>query len=161
MARILCLAQAHAALRPPRARKKAAAPSPKPVTFTILERAPVRLPAHTPVWTALRRHATRQPIIDAEFPGDAFEAHVVGIDQLGPEAVAAIAEMLADRRAAARAAEKDASAADILGKRFDKLFAQEAEWLWIRNLLAAALARASTAGGRARDWRRALLLIDV
>ncbi len=58
--------------------------------------------------------------------------------------------------------EKGAVASDILGRRLDKLFEQEMEWLAIRNLLAAALPRfpAGKASTRRKPPARALLLID-
>ncbi|MEI9900143.1 MAG: hypothetical protein WDN31_08455 [Hyphomicrobium sp.] len=59
----------------------------------------------------------------------------------------------------ALAAEKDAPASDILGKRLDRIFEQELEWLHVRNLLAGAL-RSGGKGGR-RKPARALLLIDA
>lgn len=163
MSRVLCLAQAHGALRAPRARTaRAAKDAPKPVTFTILERVPLRLAAHKPVWDVLRKHAVRQPIIDDAHAEAAFPADVVPVDQLGGEAAMAIASVLAERRAMVLAAEKDAPAGDILSKRLDRLFEQEMEWLALRNLLAAALPRASGAGGKRRKpARRALLLIEA
>jgi hypothetical protein len=163
MPRLLCLAQAHAARKQPRGAAKAARPATKPGVFTVLDAVPVRLAAHTGVWAALRKHATRQPIIDAEHPGETFNAYVIPIDRLGANAVAAIAAVLAERRAANLAAEKGAVPGDILGRPLDKLFAQEMEWLALRNLLAAALA--SRAAGRPAPRRkppaRALLLIDA
>jgi hypothetical protein len=147
---------------PKRSRAKTAATSkaaPKPCSFTILERVPVRDAAHTVVWAGLRKHGTRQQIIDAEHPGDALPAHVVVIDQLGADAVAAISEVLAERRALALAAEKGPSAGDILGKRLDRLFEQELEWLAVRNLLAAALRAGGTSARRKKT--RVLLLVDA
>lgn len=165
MPRLLCLGQPE---KPPTRRRSAAVrkgakAEAKQHTFTILERVPVRLPAHTVIWAGLRKHATRQLIIDAAFPEEAFAAHVVMIDQLSGEGAKAIAEVLAERRAMALAAEKETPAEDILGKRLDKVFEQELEWLAIRNLLATALPR--TAGHKPAARRpkrpRALLLIDA
>lgn len=168
MVRVLCFAQMHAAARQPRAAAKGgkvagkAAAAAKPASFTMLERVPVRLTAHTPVWAALRKHGTRQPIVDAEHPQDSFPAHVVAIEALGADAVAAVAEVLAERRALMLAGEKGGGPADILGRPLDKLFEQEMEWLAIRNLLAAALAGAGTPPrGRKKKPARALLLIDA
>jgi len=160
MPRLLCLAQAHAAAKAPRARSAVVTKAgTKPASFTILEQVPVRLAAHTVVWTALRKHGTRQPIIDAEHPGEAFPAYVVPIDQLGADAVRALAEVLAERRSMALAAEKD-SPLDILAKSLDSVFTQELEWLAIRNLLAAALRTAGRSAKRGRKPARVLLLID-
>ncbi len=161
MTRFLCLAQAHASPKQPRSKsqrtgKDAAA---LPAAFTFLERVPVRLAAQKPVWDVLRKHASRQMIIDDAHKGDAFAADVVLIDRLGGEALASIASVLAERRAMALAAEKDAPASDILGKRLDRIFEQELEWLHVRNLLAGAL-RSGGRGGR-RKPTRALLLIDA
>lgn len=163
MSRVLCLAQAHGALKPERSKRgRAAKDAPKPVAFTVLERVPLRLAAHKPVWDALRKHATRQSIIEDAHADVAFPADVVRVDQLGGEAAMAISTVLADRRAMVLAAEKDVPAGDILSKRLDRLFEQEMEWLALRNLLAAALPRAAgTAGKRRKPQRRALLLIDV
>lgn len=163
MSRVLCLAQAHVAAKPSRAKsKRAAAEAPKPPSFTMLERLPVRLPAHKPVLDILRTHATPQMIVDDAHPKDALKAHVVLVDQLGSEAVISIASALAERRAMALSAEKECSAGDVLTKRLDRIFEQELEWLALRNLLAAALPRTPAAGGKARKPRaRALLLIDA
>lgn len=160
MPRLLCLAQTAGAPKQPRAKSAAASKAaPRPCSFTILERVPVRDSAHTVVWAALRKHATRQRIIDTEHPGEALEAHVVVIDQLGAEAVAMIGEVLAERRTLALASEKGVPASDILGKRLDRLFEQELEWLLIRNLLAAALRPSGKATRRKKA--RALLLLDA
>jgi hypothetical protein len=164
MSRVLCLAQAHAAAKPSRAKSKRAASGegPKPKSFTMLERLPVNLPAHKPVLDILRKHATQQTIVDDAHPKDALKAHVVLVDQLGSEAVMSIASALAERRAMALSAEKDFSGGDVLSKRLDRIFEQELEWLALRNLLAAALPRSPAAGGKARKTRaRALVLIDA
>lgn len=153
MPRVLCLAEAHGAAKQPRSR-----PARKPQTFTLLERVPLRLATHKPVWDALRKHASRLSITDTEHPEEAFSADVIMIDQLGSEALASIASVLAERRAMVLAAEKDAPASDVLGRRLDRTFEQELEWLLIRNLLAVAL---RGAGKSSRGKRtRALLLID-
>ena len=99
-----------------------------------------------------------------EHPEEAFAANVIAIDKLTPEAVAAIATVLAEGRALALGAEKHAPDSDVLAKRLDKLFEQELEWLAIRNLLAAALPRTGgrkPAGKRGKKGARVLLLLDV
>ena len=159
MTRVLCLAQASSA---PRTRAKAAATAKlaaKPSSYTILERVAVREAAHAVVWAALRKHGTRQPIIDAEHTEEPIAAYVVGIDQLGADSMAAIAEILAERRSLTLEAEKDIPASAVLTKGLDRLLEQELEWILIRNLLAAAL-RPNGKSTRRRK-ARALLLIDV
>ena len=163
MPRLLCLGQPE---KPPIRRhsaapRKGAKDGPKLHTFTILERVPVRLPAHGAVWAALRKHATRQLIIDADHPEEAFAVDVLLIDQLSGEALKAIAEVLAERRSLLLAAEKHTPDGDILAKRLDRIF-ERAEWLSIRNLLAAALPRAKTRQSTRRAKRnRVLLLVDA
>jgi hypothetical protein len=153
--------------KPPKRRRsatprKGAKDEPKRHTFTIIERVPVRLSAHNVVWATLRKHATRQLIIDAEHPEEAFPADVVHIDQLSGEALKAVVDILAERRSLLLDAEKNAPDADILAKRLDRIFEQEFEWLSIRNLLAAALPRAARQPSTRRPKRgRALLLIDA
>lgn len=162
MSRVLCLAQAHGAVKQPRGKTvRAAKDAPKPITFTILERVPLRLAANKPVWDALRKHATRQPIIDDAHAGAAFPADVVLVGQLGSEAAMSIASVLAERRAMVLAAEKDAPASDILSKRLDRLFEQEMEWLALRNLLAAALPRGGPRSSKRSKTTRALILIEA
>lgn len=158
MPRVLCLAQSHGAAKQPRSRSAR-----KPQTFTLLERVPLRLAAHKPVWDALRKHAARLSITDADHPEEAFSADVIMIDQLGSEALTSIVSVLAERRTMLLAAEKDIPASDVLGKRLDRTFEQELEWLLIRNLLAAALQRTvgSRPAKRGRMSARALLLIDA
>ena len=160
MPRLLCLAQAHAPAKRPRAKAAAAAKAaPRQSAFTMLERVPVRLAVHNGVWAAIRKQATRQPIVDTEHPEEAFAAHVVQLDQLGGEALQAIAGALAERRALMLDAEKHAPDSDVLARRLDRLFEQELEWLAIRNLLASALPRAP--GRRRSKAGRVLLLIDA
>jgi hypothetical protein len=162
--RLICLAQLSKASGPratPAAKKRAGKAAPRPQTYTFLERVPVRLSAHKPVWDALRKHATRLAVVDAEHPKDAFNADVVPLDQLSGETWAAVALVLAERRALALDAEKQATAGEILGKPLDPIFAQELEWLMLRNLLAAAMPRAPAKAGRARKTNRALLLLDL
>lgn len=157
MSRVLCLADAHGAARQPRGKASRAAKE-KPPAFTILERVPLRLAAHKPVWDALRKHAARQDMIDAEHPDDTFAASVLPLDQLTAEAAAEVSSVLGERRALILAAEKEGIDSDILGKPLDKIFEQELEWLQIRNLLAIAL-RANGKGKRGKRTR-ALLLIE-
>jgi hypothetical protein len=163
MPRQLCLGQADQPAKRARSAKKASKAEPRRHTYTILDRVPVRLPAHKVVWAALRKHATRQLIIDADHPEEAFPADVVLIDQLGGEALKVIAEVLAERRSLLLDAEKHAPDADILAKRLDRIFEQELEWLSIRNLLAAALPRTTPRKTPTRRPKRArvLLLIDA
>jgi hypothetical protein len=167
MPRQLCLGQADPPAKRARSAAKAAKPprksEEKPHTFTILDRVPVSLSAHTVVWAALRRHASRQLIIDAEHPEEAFPADVVALDQLSAGALSMIADALAERRSLTLAAEKQAADGNVLAKRLDRVFEQEMEWLSIRNLLAAALPRATAgkARGRSAKRRRVLLLIDA
>lgn len=163
MSRVLCLAEAHPVAKRTRAKAGGDKVAAKPLSVTIVERVRVDAAAHTPVWATLRKHGTRQSIVDAAHPADALSAYVIMVDQLGGEAVRGIADVLAGLRTTALAAEKDATGEDILGKRLDRVFEQELEWLSIRNLLAAALPRAAggRAGKRARKSSRALLLIDV
>lgn len=161
MTRMLCIAQAHP--MPRRARGKAAKGKDTPsiqatATFTVLERVAIGLAAHKPVWDVLRKYATRQDIIDDAHPQDALAAEVVAVDKLSSEAVAAIASVLAERRAMIHAAEKDTPGSEILGKGLDRIMEQELEWLLIRNLLAAAL-RAPRSGGRRKA--KSLLLIEA
>ncbi|MFA5901953.1 MAG: hypothetical protein WC829_22890 [Hyphomicrobium sp.] len=163
MSRVLCLAEIHPTKR---TRAKKAVPDKtdaQTLSLTILDRVRVGAAAHTPVWATLRKHGTRLAVIDAEHPEDALSAYVIMIDQLGGEAVHSLGQVLAALRTSALAAEKDTTGADILGKRLDRFFEQELEWLSIRNLLAAALPRAGggRAGKRAKKSSRALLLIDV
>ena len=64
--RLICLGQVSKASRgrQPGAKKRAGkAQQPRPQAYTFLERVPLRLSAHKPVWDALRRHATRLPVI--------------------------------------------------------------------------------------------------
>ena len=160
MVRMLCLAQAQppANRRGRRKAAKAAEASATQQTFIILERAPVGQ-SHRTIWNALRRHGEKQHVIDSEFPQDAFQADVITLDRLSGDAIAAIASVLAERRAMTLAAQKDGVADDLLAKRWDKLFEQEMEWLAIRNLLATAVRRPRKGSGRRAA--RALLLIDV
>ena len=164
MPRLLCLGQPE---KPPTRRRsatsgKGAKGEPKQHTFTILERVPIRLPAHAAVWAALRKHATRQLIIDAEHPEEAFAADVVLIDQLSGEALGLITEVLAERRSLALEAEKQVAVGDILAKRLDRIFEQELEWLSIRNLLASTLPRAKARQSTRRTkHNRVLLLVDA
>lgn len=163
MTRMLCIAQAHPT--PRRARGKAAKGKDTPsiqatatARFTVLERVPIGLAAHKPVWDVLRKYATRQDIIDDAHPEDALAAEVVAVDKLSADAVAAIASVLAERRAMIHAAEKDTPGSEILGKGLDRIMEQELEWLLIRNLLAAAL-RAPRSGARRKA--KSLLLIEA
>lgn len=163
MPRLLCLAQAN---RLPKSRARAgskgAKAEPQHPAFTILERVPVRLAAHSAVWAALRKHGAREAIVDTEHPRETFPAYVVGVDQLSGDGVQAIAEVLAERRAIALAAEKDVPGGDVLAKHLDRLYEQEMEWLAIRNLLAGALSRGAAQTGKQRKKpARALLLIDL
>jgi hypothetical protein len=162
--RLICLGQVSKVSRgrQPGAKKRAGkAQQPRPQAYTFLERVPLRLSAHKPVWDALRRHATRLPVIDAEHPKDTFNADVIPLDQLSGEAWAALSLVLADRRALALDAEKQSTASEILGKPLDPVFAQELEWLTLRNLLAAAMPRTPAKSTRARKSNRALLLLDL
>jgi hypothetical protein len=162
--RLICLGQVSKASRgrQPGAKKRAGkAQQPRPQAYTFLERVPLRLSTHKPVWDALRRHATRLPVIDAEHPKDTFNADVIPLDQLSGEAWAALSLVLADRRALALDAEKQSTASEILGKPLDPVFAQELEWLTLRNLLAAAMPRTPAKSTRARKSNRALLLLDL
>ncbi|MFN3623536.1 MAG: hypothetical protein ACK4TP_05675 [Hyphomicrobium sp.] len=160
MSRLICLAQAHAVPKRAGSKSARAAKDAPALSFTVLERAPLRLASHKPIWDVLRKHATRQSIVDDAHPEASFDADVVLVDQLGAEAVLSVASVLAERRAMALAAEKDAPGSDILGKRLDRLFEQEMEWLAVRNLLAAALPRASEGRSKRRKpQRRALLLV--
>ena len=159
MSRILCLAQPHGALKQPRAKARGASAAPKPQSFTILERVPLLLPAHKPIWDALRKHASQFMIVDDAHPEDTFGADVVPFDRLGADAIASITGVLAERRAMALEAEKDPASGDILAKRLDRIFEQELEWLQIRNLLAMA-ARPAAKSGRKKP-AKALLLIDL
>lgn len=161
--RLICLGQVSRASRGRAAptKKRAGKTAPRPKTYTFLERVPLRLAAHKPVWDALRKHATRQAVVDTEHPKDTFNADVIPIYQLSGEAWAALAVVLAERRALAFDAEKQATASEILGKPLDPIFAQELEWLTLRNLLAAAMPRTPAKAGRARKSNRALLLLDL
>jgi hypothetical protein len=162
--RLICLAQVSKASRgrqPAPAKKRAGKAAPRPQAYTFLERVPLRLSAHKPVWDVLRKHATRLPVIDAEHPKDTFDADVLPLDQLSGEAWAALALVLAERRALALDAEKQATASEILGKPLDPIFAQELEWLMLRNLLASAVPRAPAKSARPRKPNRALLLLDI
>jgi hypothetical protein len=157
---MLCLAQPHGALKQPRSKPaRASSPAPKPQSFTILERVPMRLPAHKPIWDALRKHAAQHAIVDDAHPEEAFAADIVAFDRLSADAIASISAVLAERRAMALDAEKDPPGSDLLAKRLDRIFEQEMEWLAIRNLLAMA-ARGGGKGGK-RKASKALLLIDV
>ena len=160
--RLICLAQLSKASRggSAPAKKRGKAP-PRPQTYTFLERVPLRLAAHRPVWDALRKHATRQVVVDAEHPKDTLNADVIPLDQLSGESWAALGLVLAERRALALDAEKQATASEILGKPLDPIFAQELEWLTLRNLLAAAMPRTPAKTARARKTNRALLLLDL
>ena len=156
MSRVLCLAEAHGAAKQPRGKTSRA--KDKPITFTILERVPLRLSAHKPVWDALRKHAGRQDIIDGEHPDDTFPAGVLLLDQLAATTVGDLSAVLSERRALILSAEKEGLDGDVLGKPLDKIFEQELEWLQLRNLLAIAL-RTSAKSKRAKKTR-ALLLIE-
>jgi hypothetical protein len=161
MSRVLCLVQLHAAKRTRSKAARAGGAEAKPLTFTVLERAPVGLAAHKPIVDTLRKHATRSTVIDDAHSAEAFAADVIFVDQLGGEAATSIAAVLAERRAMALAAEKDGPGNDILAKRLDRIFEQEMEWLAIRNLLAAALPRAAAPPAKRRKpQRRALVLVD-
>jgi hypothetical protein len=162
MPRQICLAQADRPAKRPRSAAKAGKAEPKRHTFTILERVPVRHAAHSIVWVAVRKHATRQLIIDADHPEEAFPADVVALDQLSGEALSAIAAILAERRSLTLQAEKQAPEGDIFAKRLDRIFEQELEWLSIRNLLAAASPRSKARQSTRRTkHHRVLLLVDA
>lgn len=160
MSRVLCLAQAHGAAKSSRAKTaRGAKDASKLQTFTIIERVPLRLAAHKPVWDVLRKHATRQQIVDSEHGEDAFPAGVVLVDQLGVSALGELSNVLSERRTLVLAAEKQGIDCDMLAKPLDRIFEQELEWLQIRNLLAMAL---RTSGKSARIKKtRALLLIGA
>jgi hypothetical protein len=165
MPRQLCLGHAQP-LKRQRARAPRTSNEDKPRTFTILERVPVRLGAHSVVWAALRKLATRQLIIDAEHPEEAFPADVLLIDRLSADALRALTEALAERRSLMLDAEKHGADSDVLAKRLDRIFEREMEWISIRNLLAAGLTRARGTTRQARGTRhakgvRALLLLDL
>jgi hypothetical protein len=162
--RLICLAQVSKAPRgrQPRTKKRAGkAQQARPLSYTFLERVPLRLSAHKPVWDALRKHATRLPVIDAGHPKDTFDADLIALDKLSGETWAALGLVLAERRALALDAEKQATASEILSKPLDAIFAQELEWLMLRNLLAAAMPRTPGKSARARKSNRALLLLDL
>jgi hypothetical protein len=131
----------------------------KPQAFTILERVPLRLAAHKPIWDALRKHAMRQLIVDDEHHEDAVPAGVVLIDQLGVGVLNELSDVLGERRALVLAAEKQGIDCDLLAKPLDRIYEQELEWLQIRNVLAVA-SRTSAKGTRSKK-SRALLLIDA
>jgi hypothetical protein len=162
--RLICLGQVSKSPRGRQAgpaKKRAGKAAPRPQAYTFLERVPLRLSAHKPVWDALRRHATRHVVVDAEHPKDTFNADVIPLDQLSGEAWAALGLVLAERRALTLDAEKQATASEILGKPLDPIFAQELEWLTLRNLLAAAMPRTPAKQARVRKSNRALLLLDL
>ena len=161
MSRVLCLVQLHAIKRARSKAPRGSGAAAKPLTFTVLERVPVRLAAHKPIIDTLRRPATRSPVIDDAHPEDVVTADVIVVDQLGADAGASIAAVMAERRAMALAAEKDGPGDDILAKRLDRIFEQEMEWLGIRNLLAAVLPRgAGSPAKRRKPQRRALVLVE-
>jgi hypothetical protein len=170
MSRVLCLAQAHGPAKQPRSKTSAAKTSSaktsraakdaaKPQAFTILERVPLRLAAHKPIWDALRKHAMRQLIVDDEHHEDAIPAGVVLIDQLGAGVLNELSDVLGERRALVLAAEKQGIDCDLLAKPLDRIYEQELEWLQIRNILAVA-SRTSAKGTRSRK-AKALLLMEA
>ena len=161
--RLICLGQVSKASRGRQAtpaKKRGGKAVPRPQAYTFLERVPLRLSAHKPVWDALRRHATRQTVVDAEHPKDTFIADVIPLDQLRADAWAALGLVMAERRALALDAEKQATASEILSKPLDPIFSQELEWLTLRNLLASAMPRSPPRSARVRKSNRALLLLD-
>lgn len=172
MSRVLCLAQAHGAAKQPRSKSsgakiasaktsRASKGAATPQAFTILERVPLRLAAHKPIWDALRKHAMRQLIVDGEHREDAIPAGVVLVDQLGAGVLSELSDVLGERRALVLAAEKQGIDCDLLAKPLDRIYEQELEWLLIRNLLVGALRKAPTERTpRTRKSGRALLLID-
>ncbi len=158
MPRLICLAHPVKRKKPnleaSRLKKPKRAQEPRRV-YGILERVPVYLEVHTPIWEALRLHSTHQLVIDEEHPEEALPADVLPAEHLTNGALDHVERALADRRT--RSLEDgNAIGKGLLAKEWDRLFDREKEWLAIRALLASAIPRP----GKAKK-NRALLLIKA
>ncbi|WP_145144406.1 hypothetical protein [Roseomonas gilardii] len=138
MPREICLAQ-----------QAKAGPAKSSRTFTILERAPVRLPEHQEIWKALDASGEKQLVVDDQRSSDAFPATVIDLASLK---WSDIDEAISGAREAALAAEMGCNNASLLSKKFDRSYDQQQEWLRLRVVLAQA------ARGK-KNAKRVLLLV--
>ena len=158
MPRLICLAHPIKRRKPTTVVSGARAirvPEPQRV-YGILDRVPVILEVHTPIWEALRLHATHQLVIDEAHPEEALSADVILIDRLSNGALHDVERALAERRARLLEAGKAITGKGMLAKEWDRVFDREKEWLAIRGLLAAAIPRSTKS-----KKNRALLLIKA
>jgi hypothetical protein len=112
------------------------------------------------IWDTLRRHASRQLVIDEEHPEEALPADVLPIEALSNGALDDIEHVLTRHHTQSLKAQQALAQKGILAKDWDKLFDQEKEWLAIRGLIAAALPRSGASSAK-RSKERALLLIKA
>jgi hypothetical protein len=158
MPRLICLAQAIKRKKSkgdaPPERKTRGTQDPQRL-YGILERVPLRLEVHTPIWDALREQSTHQLVIDEAHPEEAFPADVIAVERLADGALDQVERALADRR---QLILEDAKKIDkgLLAKDWDRVFDREKEWLAIRSLLASAVPRSAKP-----KKNRALLLIKA
>jgi hypothetical protein len=118
-------------------------------TFTIVERAPIRLREHHEIWKTLKAAGERRLVIDDKHPEEAFIASINKTDVLSrPE----VNQLLVQARLDALATEQR-SQASVLSKELDHSFDVQREWLQLRVVLAQA------SRGKSRS-KRVLLVFD-
>ncbi len=118
-------------------------------TFTILERAPIRLKEHDEIWKILQAAGEKRLVIDDKHPEEAFSATITGTNVLSrPE----INHVIVQARLVALATEQN-SQAPVLSKELDHCFDAQREWLQLRVVLSQA------SRGKIRS-KRVLLVFD-
>lgn len=155
MPRLICLGKAVKRRAGQGRRPRAVEPEPQRV-YSILERVPLHLAFHVPIWNALAKHATRQLVIDREHPEEAMPAEVLPLDHLANGAMESIEDALKDRLTKIRNDINTGVPKGVLTKDLDGAFEREKEWLAIRGLLATALPRT-----KKTKKDRAILLINA
>ena len=118
-------------------------------TFTIVERAPIRLREHDEIWKMLKAAGEKRLVIDDKHPEEAFSATITGTNVLSrPE----INHVIVQARLGALATEQN-SQAPVLSKELDHCFDAQREWLQLRVVLSQA------SRGKIRS-KRVLLVFD-
>ena len=117
------------------AQQAKAGPADSVRTFTILERAPIRLHDHRELWDALDAASEAHLVIDDKHSKDAFPAKVVNLAALNWPSVE---RAMSRARDAALAAETTNDDGSVLSRELDRSYDQQQEWLRLRTVLAQA-----------------------